>query len=143
MTRYVLDASVAAKWILTSPDEKLIEEAAHVFRTFKSRECELLVPDLFWIELGNIFWKSVRQVRISQAASEEAIRTLMASGIPTIASSPLVEKAFRIASGYQRSVYDAVYVALAADCKCDLLTADERLYNALGSRFPIRWLGAL
>jgi predicted nucleic acid-binding protein len=24
----------------------------------------------------------------------------------------------------------------------DLLTADERLVNALGSRFPIRWLGA-
>jgi predicted nucleic acid-binding protein len=27
--------------------------------------------------------------------------------------------------------------------KCDLITADERLANALAARFPVKWLGAL
>jgi hypothetical protein len=27
--------------------------------------------------------------------------------------------------------------------KSDLITADERLANALAARFPVKWLGAL
>ena len=35
----------------------------------------------------------------------------------------------------------ALYVAVALATKTELITADERLVNALGSRFPVRWLG--
>jgi len=33
-------------------------------------------------------------------------------------------------------------VALAVREKVELITADERLANALAARFPVRWLGA-
>ena len=56
---------------------------------------------------------------------------------------PLLRDALTIALAFDRSVYDAVYVALAMVSNAPLLTADERLANALGVRFPIRWLGAL
>ena len=41
-----------------------------------------------------------------------------------------------------RAVYDCLYVALAVQSKSDLVTADERLANALAARFPVKWLGA-
>jgi predicted nucleic acid-binding protein len=30
---------------------------------------------------------------------------------------------------------------LASKANAQMITADERLVNALGSRFPLRWLG--
>lgn len=32
--------------------------------------------------------------------------------------------------------YDALYLALAQERNCDLITADERFFNALRSHFP-------
>jgi predicted nucleic acid-binding protein len=54
----------------------------------------------------------------------------------------LLIQALRIAVTFERSFYDSLYVALAMSTKTELITADERLVNALGSRFPVRWLGA-
>jgi predicted nucleic acid-binding protein len=48
-----------------------------------------------------------------------------------------------IARAFDRTVYEAVYVALAVVSNAPLLTADERLANALAARFPVRWLGGL
>jgi len=61
--------------------------------------------------------------------------------IQTISTSNLLIQAFQIAVDYDRSFYDSLYVALALTAKTQLITADERLVKALGSRFPIRWLG--
>jgi predicted nucleic acid-binding protein len=35
-----------------------------------------------------------------------------------------------------------LYVALALSRKLVFVTADERLVNALGTFFPVKWLGA-
>jgi predicted nucleic acid-binding protein len=50
--------------------------------------------------------------------------------------------AFAIAAQFKRSVYDSVYVALAMSLQTHLVTADERLANALAAYLPVRWLGA-
>jgi predicted nucleic acid-binding protein len=46
-----------------------------------------------------------------------------------------------IASKFDRALYDSIYVALAIDAGCDLVTADERLVNAAASRLPVKWIG--
>jgi len=61
---------------------------------------------------------------------------------PTLPSRAVLPEALKIASEFERSVYDSTYIALAVATGSELITADERLVNALGSRFPIRWLGA-
>jgi predicted nucleic acid-binding protein len=48
-----------------------------------------------------------------------------------------------IALEHNRSVYDASYLALAATSGLPMITADERLVRAVGSRFPVQWIGAL
>jgi len=143
MTSCVVDASVAAKWFLPVAGESLGKEAWHVFQEFRDGRLCLLVPDLFWPEFGNIQWKAVRRKRISQGSAEEAIAVVEALAFVTAATRPLLKDAFEIAAAYERSVYDGIYVALAVSSGAPLVTADERLVNALGSRFPVRWLGAL
>ena len=142
MKKYVLDASVAAKWFLEPAQEPLSAEAMEVYRAYQGDLIEFTVPDLFWPEVGSVFWKAVRQRRISLTAAEIAIRSLRELNIPTLPSGALLEDAFTNAARSGQTVYDCIYVALAAAVQAPLITADERLANALGSRYPVRWLGS-
>jgi len=143
LTACVLDASVAAKWFFSPQRETLVAEARRLLADYVAGKLRLLVPDLFWVELGNIIWKSARRGRISARSAEEAMDALLETNIPTIRSEPLLKDAFAIATRFDRTVYDAVYVALAFARDAPLVTADERLANALAARAPVRWLGAM
>jgi len=138
----VLDASVAAKWFLPASGETLVEEATALFGRYAKGELRFIVPDLFWPEIGNILWKAVRQNRCSKDSAEESISSLAARKLPTISSEQLLPEAFAIATSFNRTVYDSIYVALAITSKSELVTADERLANALAARLPVKWLGA-
>ena len=143
MSRYVLDASVAAKWFLSGAQENLKSEALAVLKEYTVGQLHLVVPDLFWPEIGNILWKASRIGRISKESAMQAIDVLREQSIPTYPSFPLFHSAFIIATSFDRTVYDSVYIALAVETNATFLTADERLVNALAARFPIRWLGSL
>ncbi len=141
MNTLVLDASVAAKWFLPAASEPLRDEALELLKGYAAGDLRFLVPDLFWPELGNIFWKAVRQQRWSQAEAEAALGSARDRNFPTLPSLPLLGDAFSIASAFDRSVYDSLYVAAALAAKTDLVTADERLANALAAHLPVKWLG--
>ena len=83
----------------------------------------------------------MRRKRISQAEAENSLRRFAALAIQVVPTSDLLGQALQIAVACDRSFYDSLYVALAVSTGTELITADERLVNALGSRFPIRWLG--
>ena len=142
MTTLVIDASVAAKWFLPAVREPLTEQALQLLRRYADGNLRFLVPDLFWAETANIFWKAVRQARWPRSAGETAIRTLTERQIPTVSSLSLRDDAFAIASSFDRSVYDSLYVALAVSVKTNLVTADEKLANALAAHLPVKWLGS-
>lgn len=143
MTSYVLDASVAAQWFLPPEQEPLAAQAEAVLHRFSSGDCRLIVPDLFWPEMGNILGKAVRGGRLSRGSCDKAVQALESTGIATLPGLPLLKDAMAIAVAFDRTVYDSVYVALAVVSNALLVTADERLANAMAARFPIRWLGAL
>jgi predicted nucleic acid-binding protein len=143
VTSFVLDASVAAKWMLPAKNEPLRTEAYQVLDGYAATEFELLVPDVFWAECGNILWKAVRQSRLSRADAEEALSSMLLRDFPTFASAKLLPEALPIAFNYGRAVYDCLYVALAVQSGAQLLTADERLANALAAHLPVKWLGGL
>jgi predicted nucleic acid-binding protein len=139
----VVDASVAAKWVLPSAQEKLVSEAVHLLDLNARGETELVVPDLFWAESGNILWKAVRNGRCSRAVAVNGLATLKAHNLITVASAGLLEQAFMIAVAFNCSVYDSLYLALAVEFGVQLVTADEKLVNAVTGHFPVKWLGAL
>ena len=142
MTSVVVDASVAVKWCLPSLREELVAEAEELLASNRRDEIRFLVPDLFWVELANALWKAVRRAEISADNAVAAISFVRDLGIATVSSLDLVPQALNVAVTSGRTVYDSLYVALAMQSKSELITADERLANALAARLPVKWLGA-
>jgi predicted nucleic acid-binding protein len=143
LSAYVLDASVAAKWFLPPDDETLVQESLDLLDGYGRGTTRLIVPDLFWAESANILWKAARLGRIPVDMAEDALVVLTEHHFPTSPSLPLVNDAFAIATRFDCTVYDCLYVALAVSSGRPLVTADERLANSLAAHFPVRWLGSL
>lgn len=142
MNALVLDASVAIKWSLPSAREPLTDESVQLLKRYTDSEIEFIVPDVFWAELGNVLWKGVRQRRWPREEAEAVMSEMRTRDFSTVSSLALLPEALTIAFTYDRALYDCLYVALAVQSRSDLITADERLANALAARFPVKWLGA-
>ena len=142
MIALVLDASVAVKWAIPSRNETLTAESIRLLKRYTDGEINFVVPDVFWAEVGNVFWKGVRRQRWSHAFAERAASEIGARDFLTVSSLALLPQALAIALAHDRSVYDCLYVALAIQFKTEMITADERLANALAARMPVKWLGA-
>ena len=128
--------------MLPAKGELLRPEAFRLLDAYETGEVNLLVPDIFWAECGNIVWKAVRQQRFSRADAEAAMLAMIHRAIPTVSSAKLLPEALPIAFNFGRSVYDSLYVALAVQANKQLITADERLANALAAHIPVKWLGS-
>ena len=143
MTSFVLDASVAAKWMLPALREPFRTQAFQILDGYAAGEIRLLVPDLFWAECGNLLWKAVRERRLSRADAELVLNGMLRRNFPTFPSTDLLSEALFIAFHYDCAVYDCLYVALAVQSETQLITADERLANAIAAHLPVKWLGAI
>jgi predicted nucleic acid-binding protein len=143
LSTYVLDASVAAKWMLPSGGESLHAEALAWLTRYTNGELTLIVPDLFWIEVGNVLWRAVRCARLTKLEAQLAMAGLQGREIETMSTTNLIDTALEIAITYQRTMYDSIYVALAKQQETYLVTADEKLANAVAAYLPVKWLGAI
>ncbi len=124
MTQFVVDANVAIKWI----GPEIHSEAALRLR---NSDYLLLVPDFFFPEIGNILWKRVRRGETTLENALEDLDALMGLPLQVHPSFPLMPPALEIAVRIQQAVYDCVYLALAVRHECQMVTADERFFNAL------------
>jgi predicted nucleic acid-binding protein len=139
----VVDANVAAKWFLPAKGEGLADEAFSLLDRYAKDEMQFIVPDLFWAEFASVIWKAVRVGRFPKVSAGAALASLTQHHFPTVASLKLIDSAFQIATVFERTVHDCLYVALAVHSNAQLVTADERLANALAANFPVKWLGAV
>lgn len=142
MSQIVVDASVVAKWVLPGIHEPLADEASQLLVQYVDDDIQLIVPDLFWAEIGSFLWKAVRTRRCDLSEAQTGLSELSKYRITTVPTKPHLDFAFVIATAFDRSVYDSLYVALAVSFKSHLVTADEKLANALAARLPVKWLGA-
>ena len=124
MRSVVVDSSVALKWFIP---ENLSEEAG----SFLDARVELLAPDLIYPEAGNVLWKKVGRGEIEPRDARDILAALGRVPLSVVSSSLLVEAALEIALAHRRTVYDALYVALAVARESVFVTADDRLVGAL------------
>lgn len=125
MTRLIIDASVAVKWLL--PEEGAIQAA----RLIELGE-ELAAPELIYPEVGNVLWK--RSMRGELEGNEVTSLLELFWKAPLIIvplSRELLLAASEIAVCWQRSFYDSIYLATAFLEQNTLITADLKLVNAL------------
>jgi predicted nucleic acid-binding protein len=132
MRRLVVDASVAAKWLLTEPGS----DAA--VRLLEEEDVAFHAPELFDAELGNAFWKRVQRRELD--AIEATGMVALVTGMPVTRHSheELLEPAFTLAIDLSITVYDSLYVALAVSLDAPLATADRWLRERASCVVDIR-----
>lgn len=123
MSRFVVDASVAVKWYLPEIHD------VHARRLLVGGG--LFAPDLIFSEVANILWKRVRAGQVLEAEAQAVAQALCALPLSIVPSLPLTLSALAIACGTQSTVYDSLYLALAVRERAVMVTADEKLVNAL------------
>jgi predicted nucleic acid-binding protein len=131
--KYVLDSSVALKTVLPEADSA---RALLLIADFKNGVHELLAPDVFPIETGHALTRAERQARISPPGGWRLWQSIMTDCPALHSSLPLMPRAFDLSSKFLIGVYDALYVSLAEQEQCSLVTADDRLVRTMQG-FPI------
>ncbi len=140
--QYVVDASVGVKLFVVEP---LSTEAHALFAHLTANPpADFFVPDLFFVECTNIFWKYVRRMGLAASDAQNYVTQLTRLTLQATPTALIAGDGSALAITYNISAYDACYVALAQQLNVPLVTADEKLVRTLaGSGHDMRWLGAL
>jgi predicted nucleic acid-binding protein len=123
MTGYVVDASVAVKWLVS---EAFSEEAASLL----DNPMTLIAPELLFAEVTNALWALCRRGDMAKEDFAEAVEVLKAS--PVAVPHPmrqLAASAARLAIDLGHPAYDCFYLALAVQEQYPVITADRRFHD--------------
>jgi predicted nucleic acid-binding protein len=136
----VVDASVAAQLYVPEP---LTSQAVALFGMLAQANAAFHVPDLFYAECANIFWKKVQRVVCTPAESTKALSNILALPLRSTPALDLAVDALALALAQSISAYDGCYVTLAQRLGAALITADQKLEQKLApAGLPVTWLGA-
>jgi predicted nucleic acid-binding protein len=126
---YVLNASVALKWVLPEIDSA---KAKRLRDDLRNALHEFLAPDVFPAEIGHALARSERRKIIVPPKGTILLADILSTPPKLFPSFPgLITRAFAIASQMWTGVYDCLYVALAEREGCELITADDKLTKRL------------
>lgn len=139
VARYVLDASVAAKWHLR--DETFVSEAQQVLDDFGEGRIRLIAPQIIQHEVSSAILKATRHSdRPRRPTLEEglaAIRLFLRYPLELFSTSELVYAGYQVAGHLGCSYYDGLYLAAAELTSTPYLYADDKLRRTLRERFPL------
>ena len=128
--KWVVDASVAAKWLAPEADSPLAEALL---------DDDLLAPDLLFAEVGNILWKKQMRGEMDAAAVPLAARWLLQAPLEVVDSASLLADALALALQLQHPAYNCFYLALAEREGVPMVTADRRLHARCLALDAARW----
>lgn len=118
MSRFVIDASMAVKWVV---EERGTAEALEVLKRHP-----LSSPDLLIAECANILWKKVKRTELDQDEAIVAARLIQRSDVEILPTRALMESALGLAVELDHAAYDCIYLSLALENDWSFVTADER-----------------
>ncbi|MBW4454094.1 MAG: type II toxin-antitoxin system VapC family toxin [Nostoc indistinguendum CM1-VF10] len=128
--RCVVDTSVCIKYFIADP---LTAKVNQLFSHLANPQTEIFVPDLFYIECANTFWKYVRAKMYTAAEVQTDLATLKAFPLRVVSTADLMADAVTISLSYGTSAYDGSYVALSQQVGATLLTLDGKLIKAIAA----------
>jgi predicted nucleic acid-binding protein len=130
--RYVLDSSVALKWVLPEADSA---KALRLRADFQAAVHQLLAPDVFPVEVGHALTRAERRGIIPVGDADVHLLNILSSAPQLHPTLLLLRRAVAISSAARIGVYDCLYVALAEREGCQAVTADARLVSNLQGQF--------
>ena len=86
--------------------------------------------------MANSIWKRVHRGLITVGDARTFLDVLLRIPVEVRPATAILAPALEIASAHDRSIYDALFVALAHQSRLKGVTADEALFNAVHNDFP-------
>lgn len=140
MKQAVIDASVVLKWYLA--DEQHGEKALGLLNKYISNELHILAPSLLEYEVINALVIARKRGRIEEETLLSAIDGFLGLGIELKNLSMFSTRVLHFCKVYNRSAYDASYLALAEEDDIPLITSDRVMYNAVQTDLQwVKYLG--
>ena len=123
MTGYVVDASVAVKWLV---EEEYSRESARLLEA----DFTLLAPDVLFAEAVSALTVKHRRGEMDREELSDAVALLRAAPLATpLSTQELAASSARLAVDLGHPVYDCFYLALAIHEDYPVVTADTRFHN--------------
>jgi predicted nucleic acid-binding protein len=119
----VIDASVAVKWAVPEP---LTNEAKTLLDGG-----EMCAPAHWQAEAVNAVWKRAHRGQLSVEDAKECASVLVAAPVTPVPLVGLLEPAMDLAVKLRISIYDSLYVALAAERQIPLVSDDRELMRRM------------
>jgi len=131
--KMVVDSSVMVKWVLAEPDS---DKALVIRDEFRKSVHELLSPAIYTIEASHALTRAERQLRIPAGQARALLLDILTTPPLRFPFEPLLFQPIDISSKMRIGVYDCIYVALALQEQCDLVTADTTMVRTLQPTLP-------
>lgn len=129
----IIDTSVAFKWFTTDEKEQNLTPALKLLDLHLHKKEIIVVPDLLLYELANA-WATKTKIPVDKIKTNlQDLEDIQLKIIPV--TFELISKAITFSKKYKVSVYDGVYVVLAKEKKCNLITADVKFIKKTGLPF--------
>ena len=112
MTDDVVDSSIVAKWILPEADSALAQR--HITDAAMKGH-RLLALDLAIVEVANAIWKQHYRGLATWTEAQSFLDSLIQCPVHKESALQLLQPALAIAAKYKRTIYDALFVALARE----------------------------
>lgn len=120
----VLDASIAVKWFNVKCEDN-VEIALKIQRQKILHKLEIIVPDLFFLEIINAFLTKSK-FRIEDIfIVEEALHKMNLKVI--YPDHSMLNSAIKIAHTCNLTIYDSLYIEAAKSHETPLLTEDKKI----------------
>ncbi len=138
----VVDASVAVKWFLPEPNA---DAAAALF---DSENSDLIAPDIMAVEVCSTFVRGANIVKSNRADAlnnlDKFQSILKVGDVKIVRTEPeQLHRAARLAIDIGHPLKDCIYLVLAMDMDCELVTADMRFAEKARAVWDkVRVLGA-
>jgi predicted nucleic acid-binding protein len=120
----VLDASAAVAALLNDGQARRLVRAETIN-----------VPHLIDVEVVSGLRRLVAAGKVAETEALSALSVWRQLGLLRYSAAPLFERVWELRAAV--SAYDAMYVALAENLQCTLVTADARLAGANGPRCAV------
>jgi len=136
----VIDASVAAMWVLSEPySASALALAADCLRAKRPMLAPLFMPT----EVTSAVYKRIRRGEMTLEQAQEALDVVAGFGVQLEDVPAAHPRAIALAHELNRPTpHDSYYLVLAEVRAAECWTGDERLYNAARARCPLlRWIG--
>jgi predicted nucleic acid-binding protein len=130
MTAFVLDNSVAMRWLLASNKASDQRYAELVLKSLV--DAEVLVPNLWHLEAANVLLNATnrKEIEISEVERFTAQLENLPITVDTLTANQVFGHTISLARAYRLSSYDAAYLELALREGLPLASLDKDLLKA-------------